>query len=98
MNTHTHNQQLLHEICDLIPDPQRAALIREMDPYDHITFAEAYCAVRTLPTLTRDLRHRLLAEITALAELEKAHLLASTEEGSGAGRPFHVVRPDSASA
>ena len=62
--------RLLDEICDLIPDQGAADLIRQMDPDDHITFAEAYCAVRALPTLTRDLRRRLLAEIETLADDE----------------------------
>lgn len=74
--------RLLHEICDLVTDRQTAELIRSMDPDDHITFAEAYCAVRTLPGLTRDLRRRLLAEIETLADHE-----ARQAHAARTGRP-----------
>ena len=98
MTTLTPNELLLHEICDLIPDRDTAALILAMDPDDHLTFAEAYCAVRTLSTLTPDLRRRLLAKTYDLANRETAELLAANGDGSRRATASRTVVPTSAAA
>jgi hypothetical protein len=83
--TLTHSQLLLHTICDLIPDPDLAARIREMDPCDETTFAEAYCAVRELATLTPALRRRVVEQIYALADAETERLLRERRTGRPGG-------------
>ena len=77
MPSMTRSELLLHTICDLIKDPDESARIRALDPTSETTFAEAYCAVRNLPTLSSELRSALMAEIFERADAETERQLAA---------------------
>lgn len=77
MTTATRGEMLLHTVCALMPDRDQAARIKALDATDHITFAEAYCAVRQLPSLTPDLRRALLEHVYELMDGETKQVLRS---------------------
>lgn len=70
MASMTRSELLLHTLCDLVEDPTEAARLRALDPATESTFAEVYCAVRKLPTLTDQLRSAFIAEIFEQADRE----------------------------
>ncbi|HET7734456.1 MAG TPA: hypothetical protein VFK52_00655 [Nocardioidaceae bacterium] len=70
-------ESLLRVVCDLLTDRAEAARLLSLDPADHLTFAEAYCALRTLPALSPVLRRAVLDQTFELMDAETARLVTA---------------------
>lgn len=77
MNTPYNGELLLSAICDLIPRQTEAARILSLKTTDYLTFAEAYCSVRTAPGFDAELRTLLLDHMFKLMDAETELIVAS---------------------
>ena len=77
MKTPYNGELLLSAICDLIPRQTDATRILALRTTDYLTFAEAYCAVRSAPDFDAELRELLLDHMFELMDAETELIVAA---------------------